>query len=174
MRFGKTVFVHSNLQGNIVKIRLIAISKTSQSYLTEGIDVFEGRIKRYLPFSFEELNTPKKWGTLPENKQKEEEGKLLLSKISSDDVIILLDERGKSYTSPDFANFLQKKMNSGAKSLAFVIGGAYGFSDDVYARASDKISLSKMTFSHQMVRLFAIEQIYRGFSILNNEPYHHS
>lgn len=135
---------------------------------------YESRIKRYLPFEYEELITPKKWGNYPEQKQKEEEGKLLLSKLKSDDHLILLDERGKQYSSPDFAEFLQKKMNSGIRNLTFVIGGAYGFSDAVYAKALSKLSLSKMTFSHQMIRLFAIEQIYRGLSILNNEPYHHS
>lgn len=157
-----------------MKIRLIAISKTSQSFLNEGISLYESRIKRYLPFTFEELNVPKKWGSWPEIKQKEEEGKLLLSKLNPDEILVLLDERGRSFTSPEFANYLQQKMNAGTKSLVFVIGGAYGFSDEVYARAQEKISLSKMTFSHQMIRLFAIEQIYRGFSILNNEPYHHS
>ena len=157
-----------------MKIRLIAINKTSHSYLNEGITLFEGRIKRYLPFSYEELQVPTKWGSLSEQKQKEEEGKLLLSKIGADEFLILLDENGMQFSSVGFAEYLQQRMNSGVKTLSFVIGGAYGFSEEVYGRASAKISLSKMTFSHQMVRLFAIEQLYRGLSILNNEPYHHA
>ncbi|MGB0186811.1 MAG: 23S rRNA (pseudouridine(1915)-N(3))-methyltransferase RlmH, partial [Flavobacteriaceae bacterium] len=105
--------------------------------------------------------------------QKEKEGQLILSKISSTDQLFLLDENGKTMDSVEFSKFLQKQMNSGPKQLVFVIGGPYGFSDEVYQKAHGKISLSKMTFSHQMVRLFAVEQLYRGFTILRNEPYHH-
>lgn len=157
-----------------MKIRLIAISKTSYPYITEGVEVYIPRIQRYLPFSYEELVLPKKFNTLPEDRLKDEEGKLILSKVGSDEQLILFDERGKSVSSPEFANWLQQRMNSGAKSLCLVIGGAYGFSDEVYKRANGQLSLSKMTFSHQMVRLFAIEQVYRGLSILNGEPYHHA
>ena len=110
---------------------------------------------------------------LSENQQKEKEGELILSKIGSSDQLILLDENGKNFSSVGFSEELQKKMNSGIKTLVFVIGGPYGFSETVYAKAQGKISLSKMTFSHQMVRLFFIEQLYRGFTILRNEPYHH-
>jgi 23S rRNA (pseudouridine1915-N3)-methyltransferase len=110
---------------------------------------------------------------LSEIQQKEKEGELILSKLSPTDYLILLDENGKSFTSLEFANELQKKMNAGIKTLVYVIGGPYGFSEIVYQKAQQKISLSKMTFSHQMVRLFFIEQVYRGFTILKNEPYHH-
>ena len=110
---------------------------------------------------------------LPDEQQKEKEGEFILKKINATDVLILLDENGKQYSSVDFSNYLQKKMNSGIKQLVFVIGGPYGFSDSVYQKAQGKISFSKMTFSHQMVRLFATEQLYRAFTILRNEPYHH-
>lgn len=110
---------------------------------------------------------------LSESQQKEKEGEAILKKLSSTDILVLLDEKGKTYTSIEFSEFLQKKMNSGIKQLVFAVGGPYGFSDALYQRANGSISLSKMTFSHQMVRLFFIEQIYRAFTILRNEPYHH-
>jgi 23S rRNA (pseudouridine1915-N3)-methyltransferase len=111
--------------------------------------------------------------SLSESAQKEKEGELILKKIQTSDELILLDERGKTFTSIEFSDYLQKKMNSGLRQLIFVIGGPYGFSEEVYARANGKISLSKMTFSHQMIRPFFIEQLYRVFTILRNEPYHH-
>jgi 23S rRNA (pseudouridine1915-N3)-methyltransferase len=156
-----------------VKIRLIAIQKTGESYLKEGIGIYEKRIRRYIPFEYLEINSPKKWGNLPIENQKKEEGKLIISAVSGDEHVILLDENGREFTSRKFAHSLQKHMNSVKRSIAFVIGGAYGFSDEVYALANEKMALSKMTFSHQMVRLFAIEQLYRALSILNNDPYHH-
>lgn len=156
-----------------MKIRLIAIQKTGESYLKEGIGVYVKRISRYIPFEYLEINTPKKWGSLPAEKQKIEEGKLIISAVLGDDHLILLDEKGKEYSSRKFAQSIQKHMNSGKRSIAFVIGGAYGFSDEVYAKSNEKLALSQMTFSHQMVRLFAIEQVYRALSILNNDPYHH-
>jgi 23S rRNA (pseudouridine1915-N3)-methyltransferase len=110
---------------------------------------------------------------LSESQQKEKEGELILAKLTATDQLILLDEKGTTFSSVGFSDYLQKKMNSGAKTLVFVIGGPYGFSDEVYQKAQGKISLSLMTFSHQMVRLFFIEQLYRGFTILKNEPYHH-
>jgi 23S rRNA (pseudouridine1915-N3)-methyltransferase len=110
---------------------------------------------------------------LSESQQKEKEGELILAKITPTDQLILLDENGQPFSSIGFSEELQKKMNSGVKTLVFVIGGPFGFSDAVYAKAKGKISLSLMTFSHQMVRLFFIEQLYRGFTILKNEPYHH-
>lgn len=157
-----------------MKIRLIAISKTTYPYIAEGVSVYVPRIQRYLPFSYEELVVPKKHQQLPEGKLKQAEGDLLLSKIGKEEMLILLDERGKSFDSAAFAGWLQQRMNAGTRSLCLVIGGAYGFSEEVYARAEGQISLSKMTFSHQMIRLFAIEQVYRGLSILNGEPYHHA
>jgi 23S rRNA (pseudouridine1915-N3)-methyltransferase len=110
---------------------------------------------------------------LSEAQQKEKEGELILAKIGPTDQLILLDENGKTYSSVGFSDYLQKKMNTGIKTLVFVIGGPYGFSETVYQKAQGKVSLSEMTFSHQMVRLFVIEQLYRGFTILRNEPYHH-
>ena len=127
----------------------------------------------YVRFSFEIIPDLKNSKNLSEKLQKEEEGKLILSKISNSDRLILLDENGQEMNSVGFSDFLQKQMNSGLKRLVLVIGGPYGFSEDVYKKASSKLALSKMTFSHQMVRLFIIEQLYRSFTILKNEPYHH-
>ncbi|MDC0652355.1 23S rRNA (pseudouridine(1915)-N(3))-methyltransferase RlmH, partial [Flavobacteriaceae bacterium] len=110
---------------------------------------------------------------LSQLQQKEKEGELILSKLKNTDQLVLLDEKGKEFRSLDFASYLQKKMNSGIKQLVLVIGGPYGFSEAIYKKATGKISLSKMTFSHQMIRLFVVEQLYRGFTILKNEPYHH-
>ena len=127
----------------------------------------------YVRFSFEIIPDLKNSKNLSERLQKKEEGKIILSKISNSDRLILLDENGQEMNSVGFSNFLQKQMNSGLKRLVLVIGGPYGFSEDVYKKASSKLALSKMTFSHQMVRLFIIEQLYRSFTILKNEPYHH-
>ena len=127
----------------------------------------------YVRFSFEIIPDLKNSKNLSEKLQKKEEGKIILSKISNSDRLILLDENGQEMNSVGFSNFLQKQMNSGLKRLVLVIGGPYGFSEDVYKKASSKLALSKMTFSHQMVRLFIIEQLYRSFTILKNEPYHH-
>jgi 23S rRNA (pseudouridine1915-N3)-methyltransferase len=157
-----------------LKLRIIAIGKTSYPYISEGVEVYLPRIMRYLPFSYEELPLSKKLGKLPVDKQLEEESKLYFQHIGSDDVVFLFDEKGKMFDSPEFADFFQNKMNSGIKVLTLLIGGAYGFHDSIYKRATGKISLSQMTFSHQMVRLFAVEQVYRAYSIINGEPYHHS
>lgn len=154
-------------------IKLLGIGKTDDPALQELTDVYVKRLQFYNRFEQELLPDLKKAKNLDENLQKQKEGEQILSKISSSDFVILLDERGKQYTSVEFSEFLQKRLNSGVKQLIFVIGGPYGFSQDVYARADSKISLSKMTFSHQMVRLFFVEQLYRGFTILRNEPYHH-
>ena len=156
-----------------MKIKLIVVGKTNSTYLLEGEREYEKRLKHYT--KFEEIIIPdiKQSGKLSENKLKKKEGQLILGKLENSDHVILLDDKGKSYSSIDFANFLQQKMNSGLKSLIFVIGGAYGFSDEVYQRANSKVSLSKMTFSHQMIRLIFKEQLYRGFSILRGQKYHH-
>ena len=156
-----------------MQITLIAIGKTDKSELEELISVYEKRLKYYIKFQLEIIPDIKNRKNLSEAQQKEKEGELILAQLQPTDTLILLDEKGKQYTSVDFAQFLQKKMNSGIKNLVLAIGGPYGFSDAVYAKSSGKISLSKMTFSHQMVRLFIVEQIYRGFTILRNEPYHH-
>ena len=156
-----------------MKITLLSVGKTSFGYLQEGMDLYVKRLKHYVPFEYKEIPYPKLGKNPAEQAVKDAEGKLILKGVQPGDSLVLLDERGKSFTSPQFAQFLQKKMNSGVKNLIFVIGGAYGFSDEVYERADQKVSLSDMTFSHQMVRLFALEQIYRGFTILKGEPYHH-
>ena len=156
-----------------MQIKLIAIGKTDSSELERLISVYQNRLAHYVRFSFEVIPDLKNTKSFSEKLQKEEEGKLILSKIMPTDRLILLDENGKEMNSIGFSNFLQKQMNSGLKQLVFVIGGPYGFSEAVYKKAVGTLSLSKMTFSHQMVRLFVIEQLYRGFTILKNEPYHH-
>ena len=156
-----------------MNIRLIAIGKTDNKSLQTLIDDYTKRLSFYVKFDLEIISDIKNVKNLSEAQQKEKEGELILSKISATDQLILLDENGKTFSSVGFSEYLQKKMNSGIKTLVFVIGGPYGFSDLVYQKAQGKISLSEMTFSHQMVRLFVIEQIYRGFTILRNEPYHH-
>jgi len=156
-----------------MKIILLAIGKTDDKHLNELISVYKNRLKHYVKFELDIIPDIKNAKNLSENQQKEKEGEIIIKKLAPTDTLILLDEKGKEYRSTEFANFLQKKMNAGLKNLVLVIGGPYGFSDAVYKKASGKISLSKMTFSHQMIRLFIIEQIYRGFTILRNEPYHH-
>ena len=154
-------------------IKLIAIGKTDNKQLLSLIEDYQKRLGFYIKFSFEVIPDIKNSKSLSEAQQKQKEGELILKKLSNTDVLILLDENGKQMDSVGFSNYLQKHMNSGIKQLVFVIGGPYGFSQEVYSKAQGKISLSKMTFSHQMVRLFIIEQLYRGFTILRNEPYHH-
>lgn len=156
-----------------MNIRLLAIGKTDNKALQSLIDDYTKRLSFYIKFELEIIPDIKNAKNLSESQQKEKEGELILSRITATDQLILLDENGKTFSSVGFSDELQKKMNSGAKILVFVIGGPYGFSAAVYQKASGKISLSQMTFSHQMVRLFFIEQLYRGFTILRNEPYHH-
>ena len=156
-----------------MNIRLLAIGKTDNKSLQTLIDDYTKRLSFYVKFDLEIIPDLKNVKNLSESQQKEKEGELILSKISATDQLILLDENGKSFNSVGFSDYLQKKMNAGIKTLVFVIGGPYGFSELVYQKANGKVSLSEMTFSHQMVRLFCIEQIYRGFTILRNEPYHH-
>ncbi len=156
-----------------MNIKLIAIGKTDHQSLQILIDDYIKRLSFYIKFELELIPDIKNVKNLTESQQKEKEGELILSKLVATDQLILLDENGKVFSSIKFSEELQKKMNSGIKTLVFVIGGPYGFSEDVYKSAKGKISLSSMTFSHQMVRLFFIEQLYRGFTILRNEPYHH-
>ena len=156
-----------------MKITLLAIGKTDDKTLQTLINQYTKRLKHYVPFSFEVIPDIKNVKNRSEALQKKAEGQEILKRLQPADALILLDENGKQYSSVSFSQFLQKKMNSGLKNLTFVIGGPYGFSDEVYERANGKLSLSKMTFSHQMVRVFFIEQLYRGFTILRNEPYHH-
>lgn len=154
-------------------IKLLAIGKTDNKNLQSLIDDYQKRLGHYIRFEFEIIPDLKKTKNLSEDQQKQKEGELILKKLSSTDVLVLLDENGKQLDSVSFSQYLQKHMNSGIKQLVFVIGGPYGFSQDIYQKANGKLSLSKMTFSHQMIRLFIIEQLYRGFTILKNEPYHH-
>ncbi|OUS02745.1 23S rRNA (pseudouridine(1915)-N(3))-methyltransferase RlmH [Flavobacteriales bacterium 33_180_T64] len=154
-------------------IKLLAIGKTDHKDLQSLIDDYQKRLGHYIKFQFEVIPDLKKVKNLSENQQKQKEGELILNKLSSTDVLILLDENGKQLDSVEFSQYLQKHMNSGIKQLVFVIGGPYGFSPEVYQKSKGKLSFSKMTFSHQMIRLFVIEQLYRGFTILKNEPYHH-
>lgn len=156
-----------------MKITLLAIGKTDDKKLIELTEAYIKRLKHYAPFSFEIIPDIKKAKNLSETQQKQKEGEEILKRTQTSDALILLDEKGNVFTSVQFSLYLQKHMNSGLKNLIFVIGGPYGFSDAIYARANGKVSLSAMTFSHQMVRLFVVEQIYRGFTILRNEPYHH-
>lgn len=156
-----------------MNIKLLAIGKTDNKSLQTLIDDYIKRLSFYIKFELEIIVDIKNVKNLSESQQKEKEGELILSKITTTDQLILLDENGKTFSSVGFSDELQKKMNSGVKTLVFVIGGPYGFSYEVYQKATGKISLSPMTFSHQMVRLFFIEQLYRGFTILRNEPYHH-
>lgn len=156
-----------------MQIKLIAIGKTDNKSIVSLIEEYSKRLNFYIKFEVEVIPDIKNSKSLSESLQKEKEGELILKKLAPSDDLILLDERGKSYSSVDFSGFLQKKMNAGLKQLTFVIGGPYGFSDEIYARANGKLSISKMTFSHQMIRPFFIEQLYRAFTILRNEPYHH-
>ncbi len=156
-----------------MKIKLLAIGKTDDKELRSLIERYEQRLKHYIKFDLEIIPDLKKAKHLSESEQKQREGELILKRISSGDQLILLDEKGHQFRSIEFSRFLQKKLNAGIKQLVFVIGGPYGFSDEVYQKAQGKVALSKMTFSHQMIRLFFVEQLYRAFTILKNEPYHH-
>lgn len=156
-----------------MKISFLLIGKTTQEYLREGMAIYEKRLKNYIAFETRVLPEIKKTSGLSFEQQKIFEGKSLMDAISPGDVVILLDESGKSLTSVEFAFFLQKQMIQSTKSMVFVVGGPYGFSKEMYNRANEMISLSKMTFSHQMVRLIFLEQLYRSMTILKNEPYHH-
>ena len=154
-----------------MKIELWVIGKTDFDYLKQGIVLYEKRLKHYVPFEIVVLNDVKN-PPLSIEALKMKEGELILSKIQKDDFLILLDENGTQWSSVDFANFMEKKQGDSMKRLVFQIGGAYGFSEAVYQRANLKMSLSKMTFSHQMIRLFFVEQLYRAFTILKGEKYH--
>ena len=156
-----------------MKITILAVGKTDDTNIANLVDTYIKRLQHYINFELIIIPDLKKTKNLSIDQQKTEEGKLILAKLETSDFVTLLDERGKKYTSLKFAALINKRSVSGLKRLVFVIGGPYGFSTEVYKRANDKLSLSDMTFSHQMVRLFAVEQIYRAFTILKNEPYHH-
>lgn len=155
-----------------MNIKLIVVGKTDEKYLQQGIDVYVSRLKHYVNFEMVVIPALKdQKGASPEE-VKEREAALLLRQLEKCDRVVLLDEHGEQHTSVDFAQYLQKQMNAGVRNLAFVVGGAFGFAPGVYAAASGKVSISKMTFNHQMVRLFFVEQLYRAFTILRHEPYH--
>lgn len=156
-----------------MKIQVISIGKTSFNYLDEGIQLYENRLKHYIPFEWIVLPDIKKGKHWSKEEIKTAEGEFLLKKIPNDAIITLLDVKGKTFTSEEFSEFINTRMISGAKTLCFIIGGAYGFSQAIYDRATFKISLSKMTFSHQLVRVVFLEQLYRAMTILKGEPYHH-
>jgi 23S rRNA (pseudouridine1915-N3)-methyltransferase len=156
-----------------MKIKLLVIGKTDEKYLQTGLDIFCKRILHYISLEIKMIPDLKNTRNLTEDQQKEKEGELILRQLTGGDDLILLDEKGQQESSAGFARFLEKKMLAGTKQLVFVIGGPYGFSTKVYEKAVQKISLSAMTFSHQMVRLIFMEQLYRAFTIIKGEPYHH-
>lgn len=156
-----------------MKIVLLAVGKTSTDYLVKGIEGFIKRINHYVPMELSIIPDLKSTKGLTEETQKIREGQAMMAALLPGDVVVLLDERGKEYTSREFASQIDRKMVQGIKRLVFVIGGPYGFSQEIYDRANEKISLSRMTFTHEMVRLFFVEQIYRAMTILRGEPYHH-
>lgn len=156
-----------------MKVKLICVGKTMSKHLIEGENEYLQRLNHYNSVEKIEIPEIKNAKNLSKDQIKKTEGDLIFKHLQPSDIVILLDENGTSFSSVKFAHYMQKKFNSGGKNLIFIVGGAYGFSDEIYALANDKISLSKMTFSHQMVRLFFLEQIYRAFTILKGEPYHH-
>lgn len=156
-----------------MKITLLTVGKTDKDWVKQGIDIYVSRLKHYIPFTINEIPELKNVSALSKDQIKVREGDLILKNVKPTDDVILMDEHGKEYTSVDFASILQRKISLEGKDMVFVIGGAYGFSEDVYKRANSKISLSKMTFSHQMVRAIFTEQLYRAFTIMRGEPYHH-
>ncbi len=156
-----------------MKVVLLSVGKTDDDFYTQAIDIFKKRLSYYIPFETEFIPDLKSTKKLSEKEQKILEGENILNRIQQGDYIVLLDDKGKQYSSIEFARFMEKKSHSVPKRLVFVVGGPYGFSDEVYQRANEKLSLSKMTFTHQMVRLIFVEQLYRAMTILKGEPYHH-
>ncbi|PKR80317.1 23S rRNA (pseudouridine(1915)-N(3))-methyltransferase RlmH [Brumimicrobium salinarum] len=156
-----------------MKSKLIYVGKTGKSFLKEGEKEYFKRLNRYIPFEIIEINDVKNAKKRSEEEIKQIEGEQILKKLKGNDFLILLDEKGKEFTSINFSKYIQKQFNAGHQNLTFVIGGPYGFSNEVYKRANDNIALSKLTFSHQMIRMFFLEQMYRAMTILKNEPYHH-
>lgn len=156
-----------------MKFCLLVVGKTASSFMSKGIEEYKCRVNRYVGFDIISISDLKSTRGLTEMQQKEKEGEMLLASLTPSDTVILLDEKGREYTSREFADFQASMMNRGVKRLVYVIGGPYGFSQKVYDRADGKISLSRMTFSHEMARLFFCEQLYRAMTILRGEPYHH-
>lgn len=156
-----------------MKVELWAIGKTSEAYLETGIAIFEKRLKNYLPFALHILPDVK-LKTTDGKLLSKEEGKMVLSKLNPDDYLVLLDERGQQFSSVELSHWMERRLSQSQRKMIFLIGGAFGFSPDLYARAQESLSLSKMTFSHQMIRLFFVEQLYRAMTIIRNEPYHNN
>ncbi|MCD7930303.1 MAG: 23S rRNA (pseudouridine(1915)-N(3))-methyltransferase RlmH [Tannerellaceae bacterium] len=156
-----------------MKIILLVIGKTDAGYFNEGIKEYQKRLVHYIPYEMEVIPDLKNTKNMSVDQQKEKEGELILKMLQPGDYCVLLDDKGKEFTSMQFATWIEKKTHTVSKRLVFIVGGPYGFSEAVYKVAKEKISLSKMTFSHQMIRLIFTEQLYRAMTILNNEPYHH-
>lgn len=156
-----------------MKIVLLSVGKVDSDFFAQAIETYRKRVNFYLSFDIENVADIKNTRKLSEKEQKIQEGDNILKFIQPTDYMVLLDDKGKQYSSAEFARFIEKKTHVVPKRLVFVVGGPYGFSDEIYARANEKLSLSKMTFTHQMVRLVFVEQLYRAMTILNNEPYHH-
>ena len=156
-----------------MKTVLLVVGKMQNKTLSALTEIYRERIGHYLPFDVEVIPELKKVGALTQQEQKEREGRDILTRLQAGDRVILLDERGKEFRSVEFAQVLDKRMQTGCRRLVYVVGGPYGFSEDVYRRADEKLSLSKMTFSHEMIRLLFLEQLYRALTILHGEPYHH-
>lgn len=156
-----------------MKITLLTVGKTDKDWVKNGMDIYISRLKHYIPFSVIEIPELKNVSALTKDQIKTREGELILKQIRPTDDLILLDEKGKEYTSVEFAKIIQDKITYTGKDIVYVIGGAYGFSEEVYRRANSKVSLSRMTYSHQMVRAIFVEQLYRAFTIMKGEPYHH-
>lgn len=156
-----------------MKISLLCIGKTDDTYIKEGIDKYLKRLKHYIPFQLVEIPDVKNVKNMSEEQQREKEGELFLKTLTNLDYVVLLDEHGKAFRSVEFSSYLEHKMINSTSHIVFLIGGPYGFAAKVKERANAKMSLSKMTFSHQMIRLFFAEQLYRAFTIMKGEPYHH-
>ena len=167
------ICIRTNIKNVPMKITLLTVGKTDRDWVRQGLDIYVSRLKHYIPFVLTEIPELKNVSSLSTEQIKTKEGELILKNIRPGEDVILLDERGKQYTSVELAKVLQDKISYIGKDITFVIGGAYGFSQAVYERADSKMSLSKMTFSHQMVRAIFVEQIYRAFTIMRGEPYHH-
>jgi len=156
-----------------MKIIFLTVGKTEDAYLKEGIEKYVKRLKHYCKLELVDLNELKNTKALTPDQQKSKEAEMILKKVSATDYVVLLDENGTEFTSQQFAAYLDKRSISSSANMVFIVGGPYGFDQSVYQRSNDKLSFSRMTFSHQMIRLFFTEQLYRAFTIIKGEPYHH-
>jgi 23S rRNA (pseudouridine1915-N3)-methyltransferase len=156
-----------------MEVKLVTVGKTDVPWVKEGLDLYVSRLRHYVPFTLVEIPQLKNVSAFSQEQIKEKEGELILKQVAPGDTVILLDERGRQYRSVEWADWIQRQLSMGGKGLVFVVGGAYGFSQKVYDRSNGLVSLSKMTFSHQMVRTVFAEQLYRAFTIIRGEPYHH-